>query len=202
MFASIESDGEKTMLRKIHKLLDDADVVVHYNGKKFDIPALNKEFITNGLTPPAPYKQIDLLTVSRSKFKFVSNKMDYVAQVLGLGQKVRHKGFQLWIDCMNGNKESWKVMESYNKQDVTLLEKLYTKMLPWIGKHPNFGLYTEEDNAATLVCTHCGSKRYQRRGYSYTSTHKYPRYRCNDCGSWFRGNVSEFKRGADKLVSA
>ena len=199
MFSSVQQDGEKTMLKKIHRLLDEADVVIHYNGKKFDIPALNKEFITHGFTPPSPYKQIDLLTVARSKFKFASNKMDFVAETLGLGTKVRHKGFKLWIECMDGDKESWKVMEAYNKQDVILLEKIYEKMRPWIRRHPNTALYTD---GSVPACTTCGSKHFQRRGYSYTAAHKYPRFRCNDCGSWFRGNISSVKRGTEKFLSA
>src|SRR5450759_3734245 len=35
----------RNMLKEIHKLLGEADAVVHYNGKNFDIPTLNKEFL-------------------------------------------------------------------------------------------------------------------------------------------------------------
>ena len=44
------------MIKGIHKLLDECDAVIHYNGSKFDIPTLNKEFLLHGLHPPAPYK--------------------------------------------------------------------------------------------------------------------------------------------------
>ena len=44
MFSSILM-GKKGMLKEIHKLLDQADAVVHYNGSRFDIPTLNKEFL-------------------------------------------------------------------------------------------------------------------------------------------------------------
>src|SRR3990167_2904462 len=184
MFASIHQDGEKTMIKKIHKLLQEADVVVHYNGKKFDIPALNKEFLTNGLFPPSSYKQIDLLLVAKQKFKFASNKLDYVAQTLGVGTKVRHKGFELWIECMNNVPESWVQMEEYNKQDIVLLEGVYLKMLPWISQHPNYSLYLNNAD----ICTNCGSNQYQRRGLAYTKAFKYPRFQCKSCGTWFRGN--------------
>ena len=141
MFSSIEKHGERNMLHKIHALLGQADIVVHYNGKKFDIPALNKEFITHNFKPPSKYFQIDLLTFTRSQFKFPSNKLDYVSKTLGVGQKVRHKGFDLWIDCMAHKKEAWKVMEKYNKQDIVILEGVYIKMLPWIkNNNSNRGL--------------------------------------------------------------
>ena len=53
---------------KIWDLLDEADAVVHYNGKKFDIPTLNWEFIKQEGTPPSPYKEIDLLQTVRQRF--------------------------------------------------------------------------------------------------------------------------------------
>ena len=100
MFMSNKANSHAEMLAKIYELIDEADVVVHYNGKKFDMPTLNKEFLLQGWTPPSPYKQIDLLRVVRSNFKFPSNKLDYVAQRLNIGKKVKHEGHELWIKCM------------------------------------------------------------------------------------------------------
>ena len=57
-FDSIQNKSTKSMLKGIYKLLDEADAVVHYNGKKFDIPTLNGEFLKCGFKPPSPYKQI------------------------------------------------------------------------------------------------------------------------------------------------
>ncbi len=41
------------------------------------------------------------LQTSRSKFRFVSNKLDYIAQRLGLGKKTAHEGHELWLKVMN-----------------------------------------------------------------------------------------------------
>lgn len=170
------------MLKHIHVLLDEADAVVHYNGSSFDIPTLNKEFLEYGFTPPSPYKQIDLLSTVRSQFRFTSNKLDHVVQELGLGKKVDHRGFQLWIDCMNNVPEAWAEMEEYNIHDVHLLEKLYDKIKPWIKNHPNHNLYSEGNH----VCPNCGGHDLQKRGTYPTAVGLYQRYRCNDCGKWSR----------------
>jgi len=61
MFSSTFHDGREQMLSKIHELLDEADAVIHYNGTKFDIPTLHKEFLLDGFAPPSPIKEIDLL---------------------------------------------------------------------------------------------------------------------------------------------
>jgi DNA polymerase elongation subunit (family B) len=182
-FDSIFNSKVKKMLKGIHKLLEEADAVIHYNGSAFDIPTLNKEFLLNGMKPPSSYKQIDLLKTARNKFRFVSNKLDYVAQALGVGKKSKHEGFELWIKCMNNDPEAWKVMEEYNKNDVILLEEVYYQFLPWIKGHPNMGLYSETESA---VCPHCASTDLHKRGFSFTSTGKYQRYQCKGCGAWSR----------------
>jgi DNA polymerase elongation subunit (family B) len=187
LFASVRG-GEKKMLKQIHKLLDDADAVVHYNGKSFDIPTLNKEFVINGMTPPAPYKQIDLLETVRDKFNFPINKLDYITKTLGLGGKVRHTGFQMWVDCMAGDDKAWRLMERYNRRDVVILEKLYMKLRPWVRNHPNQGLFTDG-----VVCPVCGKKHtLQKRGTVPVREGRYHRYQCagkNGCGTWARTKV-------------
>lgn len=182
-FESVYKSKPKSMLAKIHKMLMDADAVVHYNGTKFDMPTLNKEFLLYGMNPPSPYKQVDLLKTARSQFKFPSNKLDYIAQSLHLGEKIKHSGHELWINCMANKPEAWAEMEAYNKQDVLLLEKVYDKLKPWIKGHANHGVY--EDG---LCCTNCGSIEYKRSGYAYTQTNKYQRYVCKECGTWFRAS--------------
>jgi hypothetical protein len=186
MFDSVVKSGPKRMLRRVHKLLSDADAVIHYNGTKFDIPTLNKEFLVHGMPPPAPYQQIDLLKTARARFKFPSNKLDYVAKALGVKQKVKHRGHELWIKCMEKDKDAWEEMETYNKGDIETLEGVYYKLRPWIKGHANHSVFRGD-----LVCPTCGSSHYQRRGYQFTRAGKYARFQCTDCGSWFRHNKTE-----------
>lgn len=188
LFNSLYKSTEEEMLEELWHLLDEADVVVHYNGSKFDIPTINKEFLLRGYSPPSPYKQIDLLRVTRKTFKFPSNKLDYVANALGLGEKVKHIGHELWINCMANDPVAWKQMEKYNKHDVVLLEKLYDELLPWISSHPNHALYTD---VSRPTCTNCGSDYVHSRGLAITGTQKYKRYQCINCHTWMRGRFTE-----------
>lgn len=187
MFNSIISPGKKRMLKNMHKLLEEADVVVHYNGSRFDIPTINKEFLEAGMPPPAPYRQVDLLRTARQQFRFPSNKLDYIAQALGLGKKHNHEGFELWIKCMNRDPIAWKTMEKYNVQDVVLLEKVYNRFLPWIKGHPNFGIHKGLPN----TCPNCGGNHLQRRGFSVTQGGKYQRFQCTDCSTWSSSRNTE-----------
>jgi hypothetical protein len=182
IFYSIHRDGKETMLQAAHDLLSEADIIITYNGRRFDLPHLSREFLENGLLPPAPYQQVDLLQIVRKQFKFPSNKLDYVTQTLGLGAKQKHSGHQLWVDCIAGDDKAWRDMESYNRHDVVLTEKLYIRILPWVQPHTPIGLFTGKEDG----CPNCGSDKLQARGYQYTTITAYRRYRCSDCGKWSR----------------
>jgi DNA polymerase elongation subunit (family B) len=184
-FDSLQQSSKKRMLKGIHKLLDEADAVIHYNGSRHDIPHLNRGFVEIGLAPPSPYKQIDLLTTAKRQFKFPSNKLEYVAKALGVGEKMKNSGFELWTRCMANDPDAWAEMEAYNIQDVLVLEKVYYKLLPWIKQHANYSLHS----ANALVCPHCGSTHVQKRGFSKTLASVFQRYQCSDCGTWFKDNV-------------
>lgn len=180
-FRSNFHDGHEVMVERAHALLDEADAVVHYNGKRFDVPHMNREFWVGGLTPPSPYKQIDLYQVVKKNFRFPSNKLAHISTVIGLEGKVQHEGFSLWVRCMAGDEKAWSQMRTYNKRDVTLLEPLYQKLLPWISNHPNLNLYND-----TSGCPKCGSDHIQKRGFAYTGISKFQQYQCQACGGWFR----------------
>lgn len=179
--------NDEDFIGEIWDLVYEADAVVHYNGSRFDMPTLNREFILRNGMPPADYHDIDLYRTVRKQFKFPSNKLDFVAQELGLGSKVVHRGMDLWTGCMTGDKECQQEMEEYNVQDVQLLEPLYDKLLPWITTHPNMGLYVDDD---TPVCPHCGSGDIIKQGTRKTAARIYQRYQCQDCFTWSRGKTS------------
>lgn len=185
-FKSVHHDGKEEMLKEVHKLLDEADVLVGWNSKAFDSKHLKREFIENEMLPPSPYKEMDLMLTVKAQFKFPSNKLDYVSQKLGVGAKVKHSGFDLWLQCMAGNDKAWKEMKKYQIQDVDLLVDLYEKLKPWITNHPHTGLYDGIEDG----CAVCASRNLQRRGLARTAAGTYQRFQCQDCGKWQRGPIS------------
>jgi DNA polymerase elongation subunit (family B) len=198
-FDSVHKSSRQAMLKGIHDLLDEADAVVHFNGTSFDIPTLNREFVLHGFTPPAPYKQTDLLQVARKTFKFASNKLDYLSGQFKLGNK-KKTDFTLWVNCMKNEKQAWKDMEAYNREDVMLLERVYEKFKPWIYSHANHSLFKKPGETG-LVCPNCGSEDHQRRGFHITSAAKYQRHQCNRCGMWFRSGKTLAPPSAERTQS-
>ena len=84
-FDSVNKSSPKEMLKGIHNLLNKADALISFNGINFDVKHLNAQFLLHKMKPPSPFKNIDLLRTAKSRFKFPSNKLDYIAQRLGLG---------------------------------------------------------------------------------------------------------------------
>lgn len=200
MFDSVKKSGRRAMLGRIHRLVSQADILVHFNGDNFDMPTLNREWLLFNFDPPAPYKSVDLYQVCKKRFRFVSNKFDYIAQYLGIGRKVEHAGFELWKGCMDNDRKAWAKMEEYNRQDTALLEPAYLRILPWVTTHPSYGA-----KEGIACCPKCGSESYQQRGYALTAVHKYKRYQCKSCRGWFRGNrtvLPRLRAGEERHVNA
>lgn len=180
----------------MRELLDEADVVIAHNGDRFDTRRTNARLIFHELLPPSPYVTIDTLKIARRHFAFDSNRLNDLADYLGIGRKVQHTGVSLWKACMEGDPEAWKLMKKYNLHDTDLLEGVYLKLRPWIEGHPNNGLFNYEQ----MVCANCGSEDVQQRGYKYTKTRRYKQYVCKECGAWNRSRLCD-KEGQPHLTN-
>lgn len=164
-----------------NEIVDKGDIFIGHNSNNFDWKWINGRFAVHGIKPPEPKKHIDTLLIARSKFNFNSNKLKDLLKYFKLPEKLDTGGIDLWYNCIELNdKESWKLMEKYNKQDVISLEKLYLHILPFITNHPNLALLKGE----LEVCPNCGSNKLQRRGFAYTRVSKSQRIQCLGCGAW------------------
>lgn len=191
-----DKNDDSALLKDIWTLLDEADIVCGHNCDKFDCRKLNSRFLVNGMPPPSPYRTIDTLKIAKAYFNFTSNRLDTIGQILGVGKKAETGGFDLWRGCINGDKKAWKKMCAYNRQDVVLLEKVYLKLRPYMKNHPNVNVFSSSESPQ---CPCCGSKNLVKRGYSYTSSSKYSRVRCSDCGRWSRSKTNELSK--DKRIA-
>jgi DNA polymerase elongation subunit (family B) len=191
LFYSDYHDGHAAMVQAAHDLISEADAIVTYNGRSFDLKHLRWEMELLGLGPASPWKDIDLYTTVRSTFKAASNKLDFISDQLGIGSKVQHAGMPLWRGVMADDPAAWKLMRRYNMQDVVLTEQLYDRLLPSIRNHPNVNLYkrerrTEVPEGQLDSCPKCGTPGLQKRGAARTLTATYQRWFCASCRGWSR----------------
>ena len=182
-----DTDNDRYVAERLAALFDRADTLVAHNGDKFDRRKSNQRFLYWGIDPPSPYTTIDTLKVAKREFAHASNALKELGRVHELGDKTHHTGFELWRECMKGNPTFWAVMEKYNRQDVVLLEQVYTKLLPWVngpGKanHLNFGFWYKGE----MVCPTCGHDKLTQKGTHRTLVSEFPSYQCDRCRSFSR----------------
>lgn len=183
-FYSDWSDGHELMVETAWQMLDRADILVTYNGANFDAKRLNSEFWSNGfMPPPRPYRQIDLYKTVRRVTQFPSSSLNYVSGRTGIGQKVKHGGFDLWRGVLNGDPVAEARMERYNRGDVRLTEKLYRQLLPWIDNHPPVLTVPGK-----TLCPRCGSDQYNVVGtVRPANVIEYAQLQCTVDGGYFKG---------------
>lgn len=191
-----KSEDDKRICKTLWSVLNEADIVIAHNGKRFDIPKINTRFLLNGLPPTTPYQQIDTLEAVKKEFGFSSNKLDNLLIQFKMDRKL-DTDFGLWQKCMEGDEESLEYMFIYNKNDVTQLEAVYFKLRPYIKSHPNLGIYL---GANVPVCGHCGSSHLVYAGNIFTAVGQYPTYRCLKCSAISKGRVNEYDKNKRKVL--
>lgn len=178
---------DKKLLTKLHKLLNEADIVIAQNGKNFDIKKINSRMIQHGIPPYSPVRIVDTYESCKRHFGFTSNKLAWTSAILTDTPKSIHKdfpGFLLWREIVEYGprmKQAWAEMKLYNIRDVVATEAKYMKLRPWMNTHPNLGAYSD---GPQHNCPNCGSENVQRRGVHVTQQGRRTRYQCQDCGTW------------------
>ena len=176
---------DKPLVRELHQLFDQADILIAHNGDRFDRRKANSRFLGCSLPPPSPYKVIDTLKIARRQFMQNSNRLGELGEFLGLGSKLATTGWDTWRRCIEGDPKAWAALKRYNKRDVSLLEQVFERLRPWNPNPPDLRAYSGDK----LSCPVCQSGNIQRRGVNVAKTRKTQRMHCQSCSHWFSGET-------------
>lgn len=170
---------DKKALEKFIKVANQADELVAHNGDRFDVKWLRTRCLLHRIPMAFKYQTIDTLKKAKSHFYFNSNKLDYIARFLDVGSKMETGGFDLWVNCMKGDKEALKTMVKYCEQDVRVLEDVYVTMQSYIKHNLHHGVINGGDK---IDCPNCASTnvRYDRTNVTAAGTVK-RMMACNTC---------------------
>lgn len=175
---------DKNVIKALHKVMSEADIIVGHNADAFDRKFIETRALYHGLPALPPVSSIDTYKIAKSRFRFNSNKLDYIAKFLGFGGKINTPP-GLWIDVLLGSKNAVDVMLRYNKHDVVILEKVFRKLMPYM---PN---YMNRELLGGVGCPRCGSNKIQSRGYHKAISRVYRRWQCQSCFGWFKSTKAE-----------
>ena len=173
-----KQQDDKTLLEQFIPIMDQADEIVAHNGDRFDITWLRTRCLKHKIAMAPNYVSIDTLKFARTKFRFNSNRLDYIASYLGFGGK-KPAPFDLWKRVvMNNDQRALKEMVDYCKHDVVLLEKVWDKMNSYVP--PKSHLTGDRGQ-----CPECGSENRIVRGYNITAAgYKRATLQCKKCGKF------------------
>jgi hypothetical protein len=184
------SDYEEKVVIALWKLLDEADIVIAFNGKKFDKKKMNAKFFEYGLLEPTPYKVIDPMLIVKGNFALTSNKMDFVVRYVKDNDEGKSStNIGLWHKCMNNDIPSLDYMLEYCDQDIEVLEKVYMAVRHWDKNSPNLALHYKDNKPR---CNGCGSTDLQKleNKTTHTTLSTFSVFRCNGCGKVLRDRTS------------
>jgi hypothetical protein len=189
-------NNDKSVVEALWGLFDEADVVIAHNGNSYDQKYAQARMMVHDMKPPSPYQQIDTKLVAKRYGRFSSNKLDDLGRNLSLGQKLDTGGFSTWEGCMAGDDKAWAMMKKYNKQDVALLEQLYTHLRPWISNHPALNVIENRPES----CKNCGgTKIHAGMKYRATNTNLYQYFSCMGCGANLKSRIPEPRVKEEKM---
>jgi len=174
-----ENQNDKKLLEQFVEIVNEANEIVGHNGDRFDLPWIRTRCLYHRIPIFPNYTTLDTLKNSRSRFKFNSNKLDYIANFLGLGKKI-HTGYDLWKKIvLDKDKQSLEQMVEYCKNDVILLEKVYNELSPYIPAKTHHGIILGGEKHS---CPECGSidMRFSQKRYTALGTPRI-QLQCNSC---------------------
>ena len=123
-----KNQSDKFIIEQFINVMNEADLLVAHNGDNFDLKWLRTRALIHNIPMLPNYKQFDTLKVARNKMYFNSNKLDYIAKVLGFEGK-KETTINLWKDVVFKNdREALKNMLDYCDEDVRQLEKVYHEL--------------------------------------------------------------------------
>jgi DNA polymerase III epsilon subunit-like protein len=175
-----DNGDDKKMIQDFLKIMKEADEIIAHNGDRYDITVLRTRAIYHRLPMMPKYRTHDTLKKSRSGFKFFSNRLDYIAQFLGVGAKVKHEGFSMWKRCMAGDEKALEDMGTYCDGDIVVLEDVYLVMQNYVINNTHAGTHNGKLRAS---CPSCGSEDIQLYKNDFTRMGTIKRkMECNSCG--------------------
>lgn len=171
-----DATDDSRLLKDFLKVWLAADVIVSYNGKRFDVPYLYAKLLEHGLEIPPNLPHIDLYFTVKSNLALSRKSLANVLKHLKLDTQKTPVTGNAWKRATTGHGPSIKYVIDHCKADVLVLEEAYLKLRPLVRMHPlmkGFG-----------PCANCGSENLASRGHIITAKKKTRRIQCRDCGSW------------------
>ena len=196
--------NDYAILVKLRDLLDQADIVIGHNVRRFDIRKLRARKVQVGLPPFREPQVADTLEMAKAVGMFTSNKLEYLSAKLTSVPKYtqrKYSGFLLWRAVLEGDPGVWPDLKKYNKIDVRATVEVFKALRPWAPRMPNFGLFYKDDEPIRR-CPRCGSPNLKATGQTAGQSRigEYTQYKCGNCEGFSRTRTTENSTKQRKML--
>lgn len=189
--AEWDKGGRKTFLRKTHRLMEKADIIVGHNLDKADVPWLKGDLhIEAGLPPLPPFKTVDTLKVLRREFGGGApfKSLDAFCQIAGIPSKTDHYDREAMERAVVDKSTEDRInLIDYCIGDVIATQGLLDFLRPHIRNHPT--LFVDGKHAMN-VCNRCGCAETLPCGKRYVANVlTYEMLKCANCKGYRRLSI-------------
>lgn len=195
-FAEWDKGGRGTFLRRVHRLMSEADIIVGHNLDNADVPWLKGDFYLPrighkhrpNLPPLPPHKTVDTLKVLRREFKsgMPFKGLDAALQILGHPGKTDRYDARAMERAAAGSREDQARLGSYCDGDVIGTQWLYDWCRPHIKNHPALFIDGEDK---LRVCNRCGSATTDTPRRYVANVLTYSMRKCVSCAAYSRLSI-------------
>jgi hypothetical protein len=188
--AEWDKGGRKPFLRKVHRLMSQADIIVGHYLDAADVPWLLGDLhIEAGLPPLPPFKTVDTLKVLRKQFKSGApfKSLDAFCQIVGIPAKTdAYDRKRMERAVTQKSVEDRERLVAYCTGDVIATQGLYDWCRPHIKNHP--ALFIDGKDKYTS-CHRCGGDTEPTAKRYVASVMTYSMRKCVACGGYSRISV-------------
>lgn len=123
---------DKELVKQVCQLIREHDVVVAHNGSRFDLPMLRTRALRWKLKPLKEVKNIDPCSIAYRKFKLKSNRLDRIADYVGIEAEKTPVRMSTWADAMlNGDKRAMNYIVEHCERDIEVLAAVFEVVKPF-----------------------------------------------------------------------
>jgi len=175
--------NDKKLMIEISKIMNEADYFCGQNSDDFDIKIIKERIMFHKLPPLRPdISTLDTKKLYKQVSKLPNNKLNTISQFNGVGEKTKHTGTDLFIDCGNGDPKAWKTNEIYNKHDVDITYADLQCVLPYVKLTKPQIVFTKNIQCSNPLCLSHNLRVHDKKrrvvgGWKI-------QFQCQDCGRY------------------
>lgn len=184
---------DKKIIKDFVKVMSESDEMIGHNIDRYDTKFIMGRALKHGISVLPKYQSTDTLKLAKKHFMLNSNKLDYIAQYLNIGHKVRHRGMEMWDDIiLRNDPKALEEMCEYNVHDVFLTEKVYKALMNYSLPKVN---HASKQTGDKHTCPQCGSDHAElHKTYISGTGTKTRLMNCLNCSTNFTINNTNYTK--------